>query len=433
VWAWLRILVLTCTLLLTGGDILASMIAGHKSYPVWRTVLIAACSMETMLIVRTVYLDTLDLYRRAELSYFLFSALRLGSAVPALLIFHLDPVGLAWVFLGSSALGLAVQECLVRRHVSAVRLFEPIPRKLSLRIVALTRHTFAEPCANWVRLSLPVLVLSAIAPAVAVTTYVALRATFGAVRASVAQLARVASVEFLQLISAGREAAAESLLAGFLFVAVLCGTAIAGGVVVDNLRIVGLWLGHFDRGVFQLVEVSFAGSAFFSYQIILLLMFRRGQLAPIARRHWAYVAYAAVFAAIALKTRTLPLYLLMLLASELLLALSFTLPVWSNGACIATRSVRSQVSQAALAGSLIVIILWAAAQWNIGGIFVPFQLLSGIWSALALLTALLLLAVFIYANNADTLRTALGELGISRRTRRRDDGGLLNSNVQVSR
>jgi hypothetical protein len=432
VWAWLRVLVLAGALLLIGGDILTAHVR-HVSYPLWRAVLVVAGSIETMLIIRTVYLDTLDLYRRAELSYFLFSALRLALAAPALLIFRLDALGLAWVFLASSAVGLGVQGWLIRHHVTAVRLFEPVPRKLSPAILALTRHTSAEPCANWMRLSLPVLVISAIAPAVAVTMYVALRATFGAVRATIAQLARVASVEFLQLVSAGREAAAESLLTGFLFLAVLCGTALAGGVVVDNLRILGLWLGHFDRNIFQIVELSFTCSAFFSYQVILLLMFRRGQLAPIARRHWGYVVCSALFAVIALRVGTLPLYLIMLLASELLLALSFVLPMWSSESCIAPRSVRSQASQTALAGSLTVVMLWAAAQWNAGGIFGPFQLVPGIWSALVLIGALILFGALTYARNPNMFRTASVELGISRGPARVADSRLMNSNAQVSR
>lgn len=431
VWAWLRIFVVGGTLLLIGGDLITSLVQGKGSYATWRAILIVAYSLETMLIVRTVYLDTLDLYRRSEASYFIFSALRLALAVPALLIFHLQATGLAWLFLGTSTAGLAVQGMLVRRHISAVTFFEPIPRKLSFRIVALTRHTFAEPCANWIRLSLPVLVISAIASAAAVTMYVALRATFGAVRASIAQLARVASVEFLQLASANREAAAESVLAVFILFAVFCGTAIAGVVVVDNLRILGLWLSHFDRETFHLVELSFASSAFFSYQVILLLMFRQGKLASIAHRHWAYVAYSAVFAGLAFTVKLLPLYLVMLLAAEVFLSLSFILPVWSSSACVASKPVRSRVSQAALAGSLIVLMLLAAAEWNIGGIFLAFEPGPVIWSAVVLVSALVLFAGFAYINNADIFRMASAQLGISRSADAIPESSLMNSNVQV--
>ena len=82
----------------------------------------------------------------------------------------------------------------------------------------------AEPVANWARLSLPVLVIASIAPDTAVTTYVALRAIYGAARTTVQQVARVASVEVLRLLGQRRMAPAESLLSLFLLFAGLIGT-----------------------------------------------------------------------------------------------------------------------------------------------------------------------------------------------------------------
>lgn len=427
VWAWLRLLVFLGTLILIGGDFVTSLVSRHAVYPGWRAVLILAYSLETLLIVRTVYLDTLDLYRRAEASYFIFAGLRLALAVPALLIFRVEPTGLSWLFLATSVVGLSIQGWLASRHTSAVRLIEPFPRKLSFNILALTRHTFAEPCANWIRLSLPVLVISAIAPAVAVTMYVALRATFGAVRASVAQLALVASVEFLQLTSESRSSGAEAVLVVFLLFAVFCGTSIAGLVIVDNMRILGLWLSHFDRETFHLVELPFVASAFYSYQVILLLMFRCGKLAAIAHRHWAYVAYSAVLAAIAFQAEMLLVYLVMLLASEILLSLSFMLPLWSG---IASRSVRSRASEAASAGSVVILMLWAATRWNLGGVFIGTQLVPAISSALVLLSGLILFGIFAWVRNADMFRMASVELGISGRVASLPDSGMLNSNAQ---
>jgi hypothetical protein len=114
----------------------------------------------------------------------------------------------------------------------------------------------AEPCANWVRLSLPVLVIASIAPASAVTTFVALRAIYGAARTTIQQVARVASVEVLRFRAAGQKATAESLLSLFMVLAALIGAGVAGFVAVDNLRLLSLWLKHFDLLLFQNINLS---------------------------------------------------------------------------------------------------------------------------------------------------------------------------------
>src|SRR5207248_5253452 len=163
----------------------------------WRVALTLAYAIETLLIIRIVYLDTLGLYRGAEASYFMFAGLRLALAVPALLVLRLEANGLAWLFLATSVFALALQGWLVCREVRVLGIFAALPRRLSVRVLAVARYTLAEPCASWVRLSLPVLVIAAIAPAASVTTYVALRATFGAARATIQHLARFTSVEYL--------------------------------------------------------------------------------------------------------------------------------------------------------------------------------------------------------------------------------------------
>lgn len=408
VWGWIRVLVLGVTIALIIGDALFTTLFRNAHYPFWKAALTLAYALETLLIIRIVYLDTLGYYRRAEASYFLFAALRLAFAIPSLLLLRLQANGLAWLFLITSVLALALQGRLCP-EVGVVGIFTTLPRRLSVKVFAVARHTLAEPCANWVRLSLPVLVIAAIASPASVTTYVALRAAFGAARATIQQLARFTSVEYLRLHAARRTATAESLLSIFLLLAVFCGTAVAAVVVVDNLRLLGLWLAHFDRATFQIVALSFAfSSSFYAYQIIVLLMFRMGQLAWIARRHWAYVIYSVIFAALASQAKSLSFYLVALTLSEVVLSTSFLLLGAGKKAAIRKQIGRRSVL-AAFAGSGIVVLLWVAARQDFAHIFVNFSFFSMAWTAGILVLALAVHALFSYLSNTDTFKFAILE------------------------
>jgi hypothetical protein len=405
VWGWIRVLVLLVTVALIVGDSVFSAVFKGEHYPAWKAALTFAYALETVLIIRIMYLDTLGFYRGAELSYFIFAALRLALAVPALLVLRLEANGLAWLFLVTSALALALQGRLLCRRIGVLRVFAALPRKLSFRTLAIARHTVAEPCANWVRLSLPVLVIAAIATPAAVTTYVALRAAFGAGRATIQQLARVASVEYLRFRADGRVAAAESLLSLFVLLAAFFGTAVAGFVVADNMRVVGLWLARFDRLMFQKIALAFAlSAAFYSYQIVLGLMFRVGELAWIARRHWAYVIYSALFALFASQAKWLPLYLTMLAISEILLSASFLRPVTTKAMAFGVEAGRRGLV-AGFLGSTVVLLLWLAARWNLGHIFDGFSPANSAWTALVFVGGLAGFAFSNYIANTELFRT----------------------------
>jgi len=405
VWGWIRVLMLVVSLVLIAGDALLAIFIRGEAYPAWKAALILAYALETLLIIRIMYLDSLGFYRGAELSYFVFAALRLSLAVPALLVLRVGANGLAWLFLATSALALALQGRFLCRRITALGIFAAFPRKLAIRVFAVARHTLAEPCANWVRLSLPVLVIGAIAAPAAVTTYVALRAAFGAGRTTIQQLARVASVEYLKFRSEGRIEGAESLLCLFVLAAGFFGVLVAGFIVVDNMRILGLWLARFDRETFQVITLAFAPSAaFYAYQIILNLMFRVGALAWVARRHYAYVLYSGIFAAFAASTKWLSIYLVLLAVSEILLSTTFLLP-GSKSTMFQTQAGRRGLV-AGSAGAIVVMILWSAARWNWGNVFVDVSPGNAASSVLVLSIALGGFSIFSYLMNTSLFRGA---------------------------
>jgi hypothetical protein len=406
VWAWIRTLLLVVTIALIAGDAARTIAFNRQPYEVWKAILILAYALETFLIVRIMYLDSLGLYRGAEVSYFVFAALRLALAIPALLVFRVSQTGLAWLFLATSALALVLQGYFLCRKIGILGLWAVPPRRLAMPVAAVARFTLAEPCANWVRLSLPVLVIAAIAPPAAVTTYVALRAAFGAGRTTIQQLARVASVEYLQLRTKARFLAAESLLSLFILAAGFFGFVVASFIVIDNMRILGLWLARFDRATFQAIAISFApGAAFYSYQIIVNLMFRVGDLASGARRHYAYVAYTAVFAAFALVIKSPPSYFILLAVSEIVLSITFLLSSSNSLATFETQA-GSRGLVAASAGTILVVALWAAARSNAGHIFGDISASHIAWSLVCWVLALGAFAVWNYATNSKLFRTA---------------------------
>ena len=359
IWSWIRILIFVVTVALICGDFFSNLLMHSAGYPIWRAALVIACALETVLVVRITYLDTLGRYRGAEASYFSLAVLRLTFSVPALLILHWSAAGLAGIYLVSAAIALFVQDHWLCRSTPLLRLSAKFP-KPSWRVLALARYTVAEPLANWMRLSMPVLVIAQIASPVAVTTYVALRAVFGAGRSTIQQLARVASVEVLRSRALGEMKRAESLLTLFVVAAVFFGSVIGSFVVLDNIRILGLWLKRFDRHVFAETALAFSLTApFFSYQIPMNLMFRMGQLASVARRHYGFLGYSAAFAGVSLLAKSLPVYLALLVVAETLLSVSFF------------NTARASLL-GAVGASLAVGALWFAAQRNVGGAFLDF-------------------------------------------------------------
>jgi hypothetical protein len=235
------------------------------------------------------------------------------------------------------------------------------------------------------RIGFPVLILQAIAPPQVITTFVALRAVFGASRTTIQQMARVASVEYLRLQSTRRSELANNVLAGFVQLGTFLGAAIAGLVVVDNLRVLSIWLSHSNRFVFQAVLATFAFSApFYSYQIVVNLMFRMGRLPAVAHRQYGFILYSCLFAVAALFLHSLNIYLVLLALAELLLSASFLL-----GRLDAAHSDSWKIGVRGLTGSFIGLVvlgaLWSAVQQNHSGVFTAFAMESyarslGFWA-----------------------------------------------------
>jgi hypothetical protein len=391
-WGWIRILICVATIAVIALDLLYNCLYAKTTYPFSRAALIIGVALETLLCVRIMYLDSLEFYREAEGGYLLLAATRFCLTIGALIFFHSPPDTLAWIWCFCGIFAIAHQSKLCRR-VGLLRLLEPMPPRLSLRTLAIALHTMADPASNWVRNSVPVLVLSAVAQPLAVITYVALRSVFGAVRQTIQQLSRYASVQYLSLRQSHKTSLAEVQLTLCVLFAAFFASVLTCIVIADNFRLASFWLVRSDGTLYQAFAITFGiASPFHVYQIVQGLMRRCGKVHEIARRQYLYIISLVIFAAITLLTKSVLLWLVLILVADVMISFSFMLRTAGMRTSAGVRG-----SLAALASAFLIAGLWLLVR------FEPLDFLhrsttSAITCTLAFLAlwALVIAAVYLY-------------------------------------
>jgi hypothetical protein len=238
--------------------------------------------------------------------------------------------------------------------------------KPSTRVLASARYTIAGPLASWIQLQFPVIVLSAIAPPLAATTYVTLRAIFGVARQTVQQISRAASVEYVRLSKAGLRQQTEAVIS-VVMIAVSCiGAWLACLVLVESQRIAHVIGAESGMEFFRVATLTFGlTGSFLSYQISVGVMMRLGSLADIASRQYLYVFLSIIGAFTALITRMPELYLLLAAGAEVVMAvLMLTHAPYKIGASRLRSGRRAMVAGLVSAGSVLLIWLAGATQSN---------------------------------------------------------------------
>jgi hypothetical protein len=356
-WAWMRILITGTTAVLILLDFLYNHIYLGTAYPLWRPALLLGMAFEVLVVVRVMYLDSVGLYREAEAGYLILAAARLILALGALIIFRAPPATLAWIWFLTGIFAI-MQQSRICRRLKLLLLFERIPADLSLKSLAVARHTMADPCSSWVRINGPVVVLSLIAPPAAIPTYVALRALFGAARTTISQLSRYASVEFLALRQARKFELAEIQITLCVLLAAFFASGVTVAVIADNVRFASLLLSKVDPRLYHAISITFGlGSAFYSYQIMQAVGRRSGEVVQIANRQYFYIVLSAVFAAVALATKSTLLLLVLNLLADVIISLSFLL-VMKKGGIQSETSAGKRGSIAAIASSILILTMW---------------------------------------------------------------------------
>jgi hypothetical protein len=354
-WAWIRILICVATIALIAVDLLYNCLYAKTSYPWWRAALTIAVALETTLGIRIFYLDSLGLYREAEAGYLLLAATRLCLAIGALIFLHSPPETLAWIWFFTVIFAIARQGKLCR--IGLLRLFEPMPRGLSLRTLAIARHTVANPASNWVRINFPVLVLSAVAQPVAVTTYVALRAVFGVARQTIDQLSRYASVEYVSMRQSHKMSLAEARLTLCVLFTAFFASVLTSIVIADNFRLASSWLVRSDGTLYQEIAITFGlASPFYAFQIVRALMLRDGKVQEIAKRQYVYIISSVIFGAITLLSKSVLLYLVLVLVADVTISFSFMLRTSGTPASAGLRGFLAAMASAFFSAGLWLLV-----------------------------------------------------------------------------
>lgn len=370
VWALTRALLLAVPLVLALGWLCFGA-DGHRHLRIWASILTISFALDMLLIVRGIWLDTLGEFSRVELVFLAMVTSRIALSATALAVFRASPLVLSCVIFATGAMAVALQALVLRR-----------PAALAITaggFAGIRRETFAtipsviaEPATNWARISLPVIVLAAIAGPTFVTSYVALRSVFGLGRQVSNQLARFASVRYVQLVGTD-PLAAEAIAIRSVLLSTLLGVAITSLVIVDRGRLLHLWLRSGEAGAETAIGLCFAVAAIaYGYQVIAGVLTRSGAFVAVARRQYAFLVMGGIAAVLATVSRSTPAYLALSALGEATVAVLFFFALG--------RRIAGACCRAACSGLALVILLWATTIVGPARIFdrasVPAMLLS---------------------------------------------------------
>jgi hypothetical protein len=291
---------------------------------------------------------------------FLFMVIAwLGGSIAALALFHATPLTLSLIMITIS-IGGSVLHCYLLRTPD-LRLFTGGFRKLRWRSLSVIPLVVADPAVTWVRVSLPVVIFAAIAPSSVVATFVALRALFGLARQIIWQVTRYASVRYIQHMDNNKRYAELIAVRGIQACA-LIGVAVSSAAIVDNARMLHLWLGLTAENGHALTLSFAVGTVSIGYMVVANIMMRTGNVAGVAKRQYIYLMTTCVFAFVArYVTSDIVVYPVLLAGQEILIGSLFV------------ASLGNRVMYASLASFLIsavmLCLLTTIVQMNVGGIF----------------------------------------------------------------
>ena len=391
-WALTRLLVILGTLLFLVYAIVVG-VGGAPSLLALLVIISVGC--ETLATTRGVWLDTLAQFNRVEASYLTTQASRLLLSVLALLGFRAGPVSLAWIQLCAAIGWLIVQGMLLRAPLLDFRAggFRSLRWSLwrDLPLVV------ADPASNWIRMNLPVVVFGSFMPAAFITTFVALRAAFGAARLTAIQLTRYASVQYAR---ENRSEARRTIAIRAVFVTIVLGVMISSLALIDDGRLLRLWLGASNVQDSRAIAAYFGVGALAAMcQIPASILVRSGQIREFAKRQYAYVGLGLFTALLASLLPAAAAYLCSLALLEIVNAGLFVQ--------ILDSEVRRASVKAFVLAASVLLGLGAVVTRNPGGVFSAATLTGAVWSALTGLLGLGCVAIPLLASPQAKLRTML--------------------------
>lgn len=359
IWALTRGIMLAVSAVVFAAQALG--LTGHSgAFEAWPFVLIVTLLLDTLLIVRGCWLDTLGNFRRVEGLFFGMVALRNVLSIVALVAFHAGPAVLAYIMLGTGLAAVLAQAALLREPRS-LRVFAPGLRDIRWPMTRVIPLAMTDPAATWIRFSMPVVVLATMASPTTLTTFVAMRAIFSLGRQVISQLGRFASIRYAERVSTDANQA-EAVIGGFILLATLVALSVSCAIIADHGRLLRLWLHSGDPRLEPWIALSFAiGAAGNSFQVVSASKIRTGKIRQVAACQYLYIAASLVAAAVGYWSGSTLLYLALLAAQEVLIAVAFA-------ACLRGRLL--WVNAGAFSVALILTaVFWLAANHGAGWIF----------------------------------------------------------------
>ncbi len=381
VWALTRALVLgfaaaflTYQLLFSGKE------------PLLSTTVLVSVTMDTIVILRGIWLDTLGYFNRVEVAYLGMIASRVILSILALM-FGGSPIMVAAIMLLTSAMGVVTQVWLVR--VPALAFFTGGFRELNWRSLCVIRFVLSEPLVGCVRLHLPVIVLATLASPALITTFVAIRAVFGFPRQIVSQLTRYASVVYVQRFRSSREGAERVAIRAILGITAIS-VAASNALIADDGRLVRAWLGAKSTDSERLVVLALALATIpLSYQVAASILIRSGNVTGVAKRQYVYLFVSLTCAVAArLLTGSVHLYLASITLQELVIAGLFAATLGAR--------VRRVVVAALFIGASSPGLMWGVVDADVGHVFTVVSW-GGILATLVLAGSVTAVALFLLA------------------------------------
>ncbi|MCB8882200.1 hypothetical protein ACELLULO517_18280 [Acidisoma cellulosilytica] len=359
IWALTRGIMLAFTAVVIMGAALP-IIRGSAAFQFWPFALIVTLSLDTLLIVRGYWLDTLGNFRLVEGLFLSMVACRNALSVVALLVFHGGPAALAYVMLGTGVAAVVAQAWLLRQPRSLGLFISGWP-DIGWRIGRVIPLAIADPAATWIRFSLPVMILASMASPATLTTFVAMRALFSLGRQVISQLSRFASIRYAELVSRDADQA-DAIMGGFILLATLVASAVSCVIIADHGRLLALWLNGGDPRLEPWIALSFAiGAAGNAFQVISATQMRTGKIRRVALCQYIYITASLLAAALGYWSGSTLVYLALLAAQEVLIGVVFM-------ACLRGRLL--WVNGGAFLVALVAIALfWLAANLGLGWIF----------------------------------------------------------------
>jgi hypothetical protein len=347
IWALTR----TLMVVLTALFLLYHWVAGTVSAVL--VILTITLAFDTLLQTRNTWLDTLGLFNRVESLFLIMAAARIGFSIVALAAFHVSPQTLALIWLATILPVLPIQS----RMEPSLGLLKGGFRHLQWQQLKLVYLVVADPLTNWTRISLPIVVVSAIAPPSFVAAFVGLRAVFGLARQVIIQLSRYASVVSIQ-----HATHRERIIIPAVFASISVGVAIASVTLADHGRLLEVWLGHGHGAYNESISLSFAaGIITFGHLVTTFLMMRLGAVREVAMRQYVFLVTCFITAALGRFFGSVEFYLVLLGLQEVLVAGLFI-------TFCGTRIMRAYLTGFGIA-FLTVGLLSVAVYADLGGVF----------------------------------------------------------------